>query len=93
MTTDNLQDPRDNEIDWDTTDEDTDEEEIDSIRMKWCADGSHTLDEVIEKLKNQIAFIQELKEQGYELIQPMMDDWGHIKKQRNVECHEVSSDQ
>lgn len=68
--------------DEDEDDEEEDDEEI--IRMKWCADGSKTLDEVIEKLQNQIKYIQALKEDGYELTRVMDDDYGFIKKKVSV---------
>lgn len=61
------------------------EEEYDEIlRMKWIGDGSKNLDELIEKLKQEISFIQRLKEDGYELISPMCDDYGFIKKRKQT---------
>ncbi len=57
---------------------DAEDEEI--IRMKWIADGSRTLDDVIEKLREQIKFIEGLKEEGWELVRVMVDDYGFIKQ-------------
>lgn len=62
----------------DCASESDDGEEV--IRMKWIADGSKTLDDVIERLHDQIRFIQHLKEEGWELVREMDDDWGFIKK-------------
>lgn len=58
---------------------DNDDEEELVIRMKWCADGSKTLDEIITKLESQIEYIRSLKIQGYELTRVMEDDWGFAK--------------
>lgn len=66
------------ETDSDEEYDDEDEEEI--IRMKWIADGSKTLDDVIQKLRDQIRLMEQLKEEGWELVREMDDDWGFIKK-------------
>jgi hypothetical protein len=50
------------------------------IRAKWQMDGAKTLDECIEYLKSFIAFIEELKKEGWELTEPVDDDYGHIKR-------------
>lgn len=48
-------------------------------------DGCKSLDEIIEALKEQIKFVQKLKEDGYELIEEVEDDYGHMKK-KTTEC-------
>lgn len=71
-------DEEDEEEEEDDEEEDDDDEDI--IRMKWIADGSKTLDDVIEKLREQIKFIEGLKEAGWELVREMDDDYGFIKQ-------------
>lgn len=51
------------------------------IRAKWCMDSAKTLDECIEKLHAYISYIQALKQDGWELTQPVEDDYGFIRKQ------------
>lgn len=65
-----------------TTDEEEqwDEENEDIIRAKWIFDGAKTLDEVIDRLKDQIEVIKKLKEDGWELIDEVADDYGIIRK-------------
>ena len=65
--------------------EDEDNESYDSednvpIRAKWQMDGATTLDEAIVKLQNFIEHIKSLKNDGWELVDPINDDWGFIRR-------------
>jgi hypothetical protein len=62
----------------DDSDDESEEEEI--IRAKWCMDGAKTLDEAIEKLNEMIAYLQELKTEGWELVDEILDDYGFLRK-------------
>lgn len=55
-----------------------DDERHETIRCKWVADGSRTLDEVIEKLEDFIETIRNHQRLGYELVAEMTDDYGHM---------------
>jgi hypothetical protein len=59
-------------------DDDYEEEEI--IRGKWCMDGAKTIDEAIEKLREMIEYLEELKGEGWELIDEIDDDYGFLRK-------------
>ena len=50
------------------------------IRAKWQMDGATTLDEAIVKLQNFIEHIKSLKNDGWELVDPINDDWGFIRR-------------
>lgn len=56
------------------------EENVEFIRCKWQGDGAKTLDELIEKMRSFIEYIEILKEDGWELVSPMDDDWGHLER-------------
>lgn len=60
-----------------------DDENSSIIRAKWIFDGAETLDDVIECLKQEIEHIKKLKEEGWELTQPVNDDYGFIKQKTN----------
>jgi hypothetical protein len=66
------------------SDSDSDSEEYDAnveyIRAKWTYDGARNLNEIIDKLNDQIEYIKKLKEDGWELIAPVNDDYGPMKK-------------
>lgn len=55
-------------------------EEPEIIRAKWAMDGAATLQEAAQKLRDQSAYLLELSEQGWELTQPVEDDYGFIEK-------------
>jgi hypothetical protein len=57
-----------------------DEEEPYILRAKWCMDGSKSLDECVSKLEEFIAYIKELKEEGFELREELDDDYGFLYK-------------
>ena len=65
--------------------EEEEEEEYDhenngTIRGKWQMDGAETLDEAIVLLQDLIAYIQTLQQEGWELVDPIGDDYGHIRR-------------
>ena len=45
------------------------------MRFKWLADDCHTWDEVIDALNDRIAYINDLKARGAELVQNNNDDY------------------
>ncbi len=61
-------------------DDDNDDEEI-CIRAKWSMDGARTLAEARQKLYEYAEHLEELGQQGYELIEPIEDDYGFVEKQ------------
>lgn len=54
--------------------------DVETIRAKWQMDGAKTLDEAIEKLHDFIEFLRQCKRDGYELIEPINDDYGFMKQ-------------
>jgi hypothetical protein len=72
-----------------TTEEHDDESEWDpenniTIRAKWTMDSAKTLDECIEKLQNYIKYLGALKEEGWELINAVDDDYGFLRKRQST---------
>jgi hypothetical protein len=55
-------------------------DDIEYLRAKWMFDGAKTLDGVIERLHNQIKYIEHLKEEGWELIAEVNDDYGPMRQ-------------
>lgn len=61
--------------------EDTEEEDENiCIRAKWTIDDAKTIDEAIDKLNDFIAYLKSLKEEGWELRDPISDDYGFLYK-------------
>jgi hypothetical protein len=56
------------------------EEEEVIIRAKWIMDGAKTIDEAVHKIKGFIVYLESLKEEGWELRQPINDDYGFLYK-------------
>lgn len=50
------------------------------LRAKWMFDGAGTIDECIELCKAQIKYLQELKDEGWELTDSVHDDYGYLRK-------------
>lgn len=50
------------------------------IRAKWSLDGCSTIDEIIDRLKEQIESYKQLKEEGWELREKIDDDYGFMYK-------------
>ena len=73
--------PEEATLDVPTDEEVTEEEdETEIIRAKWVMDDARTLDEAIEKLQQFVEHILALKAEGYELVGPIQDDYGFIRK-------------
>lgn len=62
------------------TEENEDFDDTEIIRAKWLYDNCSTLDEIIERLHQEIEYIKKLKEDGWKLIEPVNDDYGYIRK-------------
>ncbi|KAI7843499.1 hypothetical protein COHA_002742 [Chlorella ohadii] len=52
-----------------------------SIRAKWMLDGCTTLEECRQRLRERIEWLQRLEDEGWELEDPVADDWGHIRRE------------
>lgn len=70
--------------------EEEEEEEPYIIRAKWSLDGCATIDEIIERLKQQIEEYKQLKEEGWELKEKIDDDYGFLSKK--VQAIRVTED-
>lgn len=62
--------------------EEEDEEDYHIIRAKWTMDGARTLDEAIRKLRVFISYLKALKREGWELRDPVQDDYGFLNQRR-----------
>ncbi len=67
---------------------DDDEEALDwddddgvCIRAKWRMNGARTLAEARHNLHEYAKYLEGLEQQGYELIEPIADDYGFVEKQ------------
>lgn len=49
-------------------------------RCKWSCDGADSIDQMIEKLEGQIAYLREMKANGYILRESVNDDYAFLKK-------------
>jgi hypothetical protein len=56
------------------------DEDLEVIRAKWALDGSESLDAAIANLTTFLVYLQDLKKDGYELIEPIEDDYGYLTK-------------
>ena len=79
----------DNETDneHEETDESEDKNQEDSedfdapiLRAKWMFDGAATVDECIDKCNAFIEYLKSLKSDGWELLSPVADDYGFMKR-------------
>ena len=55
-------------------------EGVETIRMKWAADGCKSLREVVHRLHSLADYYRKQEDEGWELIDEIMDDYGHMKK-------------
>lgn len=62
----------------DDLDEGDEDFPLESVRAKWSMDGAKTLSEAAQKLRGHAAWLQELERDGWQPIEPVDDDWGHI---------------
>jgi hypothetical protein len=76
------EDEEDDDEENDEEEEDDEDEDVEEeiIRGKWCMDGAKTIDEAIEKLNEMIEYLNELKLEGWELIDEIDDDYGFLRK-------------
>ena len=51
-----------------------------TIRAKWMLDGCRTLDEVCERLQEQIWAFRRMQAAGWELTHEILDDYGFMEK-------------
>ena len=51
-----------------------------TLRAKWMLDGCHTLDEVCERLQEQIWEFRRMQADGWELTDEILDDYGFTEK-------------
>jgi len=72
----------DTDTETETLSDDTDSDEI--IRCKWIGDGSNTLDELIARLNGFAEYVRGLKNDGWELVRTMDDDYGFMRQNPNV---------
>jgi hypothetical protein len=56
------------------------EEENICIRAKWSMDDASTIDEAVIKLNEFIEYLKSLKNDGWELREPIQDDYGFLYK-------------
>lgn len=64
----------------DNESEEFDETKNQTIRAKWLLDGAKTLDECVKHCHDFIEYLKGLKADGWELQDPVHDDWGFIKR-------------
>ncbi len=69
MAEDGDQDDEDDVADW----------PVETIRAKWTMDGATTLAEAAVKLRRYADYLERLKGDGWELTQPVVDDYGWIE--------------
>ncbi len=55
-------------------------ESLISITQKWITDGAATLDEAIEHVKGFLQFLEELKEDSYELVDTVDAGHGDVRR-------------
>jgi hypothetical protein len=48
------------------------------VRAQWIMDGSETIDEACKSLQDFIIYLEHLKDNGYELVCPIENDWGYL---------------
>lgn len=69
------------DFEFDEFDEEEDEEDFpESIRAKWSMDGATTLTEAAECLRQYADYLVGREKEGWQLIEPIDDDWGFIQQ-------------
>jgi hypothetical protein len=56
------------------------EEEEEIIRGKWILDGAASIQNAIELIDSFKAYLETLRDEGYELTHPIEDDYGYLRK-------------
>jgi hypothetical protein len=62
---------------------DYDDETNMTLRAKWMLDGCRTLIEVVQRLQEEMEYIIQLRQDGWELTGAIEDDWGFLKKTKS----------
>ncbi len=65
------------EGEWEDEEED-EEEEI--IRGKWMLDDCESIAEIVLSLRKHAAYMRGLKQEGWELTDPVQSDWGFLRR-------------
>ena len=52
-----------------------------TIRAKWCIDGCATLEECARVLEMFANNLRQMESDGWQLLQPIQDDYGFVYKQ------------
>ena len=71
-------DPSDEETETETAEDNT--ENYMPIRSKWNLDGATSLDDCIRMYKELIEYFENLKKDGWEIVEPVADDYGWMKR-------------
>ena len=64
-------------------DDEMDDDKTSILRGKWIYDGSTSIDEMIEALQREIYLLGDLKEDGWVLQEPVIDDHAILVKEDN----------
>jgi hypothetical protein len=73
-------DEDENENENEDGDENGEDVEEHLIRAKWCMDGARTLSEASEILESLANSLRQLERDGWQLVEPINDDYGFIRK-------------
>lgn len=68
-----------------SSEDEWDEDNNMTLRAKWTMDGATNIDECINKLNHFIEYLKCLKAEGWELTDPVDDDYGFLKKTEIVQ--------
>ena len=75
---------KDQDTESDPEDQSDDQSEVEEenicIRAKWSIDDASTIDEAVIKLNQFIEYLKSLKNDGWELREPIQDDYGFLYK-------------
>jgi len=59
-------------------------EDLEIVRGKWILEGCDSIEECIASVKCFQEHLEELRDSGYELIQPVEDDYGCLNKNDEI---------
>lgn len=68
------------EKDSDECDESISDDNSCVFRGKWMYDGCTSIDEMIDALRREIALLEDLKRDGWTLIERVEDDYAYLSK-------------
>lgn len=75
---DDVEGSEDNDLD--EVEEEFDPENESIVRAKWSFDGATTLSEAAQKLRNYADELIQMEKEGWQLTQPIEDDYGFIER-------------